>query len=82
VRREVLTVLFGPSGTGKTSLLNAGLFPRLRESSFLPIAIRLDHLGDLPDYSGQVRTLIAEALHADATHPIEVETLAPQQAEQ
>jgi len=30
VRREVLTTVFAPSGTGKTSLLCAGLFPKLR----------------------------------------------------
>jgi len=82
VRREVLTVLFGPSGTGKTSLLNAGLFPRLRESGFLPIAIRLDHSGGRPDYIGQIRAFIAAALHADAARPFEEEALAPPQAEQ
>lgn len=82
VRREVLTVLFGPSGTGKTSLLNAGLFPKLRESSFLPVAIRLDHSSDHPDYMGQVRALIAKALHGDIEHPMEEEPLAPKQAEQ
>ncbi len=81
VRREVLTVLFGPSGTGKTSLLNAGLFPRLRESAYLPIPIRLDHLSDRPDYVAQIRALIDEALHADATRPIEEESLAPQAAQ-
>jgi len=82
VRREVLTVLFGPSGTGKTSLLNAGLFPRLRECSFLPIAIRLDHSSDSPDYAGQVRTFIAGALRAATTHPIEEEPLVPRQEDQ
>lgn len=82
VRREVLTVLFGPSGTGKTSLLNAGLFPRLRESSFLPIAIRLDHSSDRPDYIGQIRARIVEVLHADATRPIEEQALARQQEDQ
>ena len=81
VRREVLTVLFGPSGTGKTSLLNAGLFPRLRESAYLPIPIRLDHLSDRPDYVAQIRARIDEALHADATRPIEEESLAPQAAQ-
>jgi len=79
VRREVLTVVFGPSGTGKTSLLNAGLFPRLRESDFLPISIRLDHSEDSPDYVQQVRKLIAMALHAESEYPIEEEELAPQQ---
>jgi hypothetical protein len=80
VRREVITVLFGPSGTGKTSLLNAGLFPRLRESGFLPVAIRLDHSGDRPDYIGQVRARISSALHSDVARPIEEQALAPPQA--
>ncbi|MGJ7511563.1 nSTAND1 domain-containing NTPase [Variovorax sp. GT1P44] len=43
VRREALTVLFGRSGLGKTSLLGAGLFPRLREDLYLPVQIRLAH---------------------------------------
>ena len=79
VRREVLTVLFGPSGTGKTSLLNAGLFPLLRESSHLPIPIRLDHSGSHPDYVRQVRVIIAKALQGNGTRPIEEEALAAPQ---
>ncbi len=37
-----LLVLFGKSGLGKTSLLNTGLFPRLREMDFLPVPVRLN----------------------------------------
>ncbi|HTR13335.1 MAG TPA: hypothetical protein VMI72_08815, partial [Roseiarcus sp.] len=37
-----LTVLFGASGLGKTSLLLAGLSPRLRQQNKLPIYVRLD----------------------------------------
>jgi tetratricopeptide (TPR) repeat protein len=36
-----LVVVFGKSGLGKTSLLNAGVFPRLRGESFLPAVIRI-----------------------------------------
>src|ERR1700686_2420456 len=43
VRREPLTVVFGRSGLGKTSLLKAGLFPLLRSEDCLPVYLRLDH---------------------------------------
>src|SRR5687768_4161829 len=36
-----LTLLFGLSGIGKSSLLRAGLFPRLRASHYFPVYIRL-----------------------------------------
>src|SRR5437660_4227785 len=55
IRREVLTVLFGLSGTGKTSLLRAGFFPKLREENFLPVYIRLDYSIGAPALSQQVR---------------------------
>src|SRR5262252_378177 len=42
VRLAPLTVLYGKSGLGKSSLLQAGLFPRLRQAHDLPIYIRLD----------------------------------------
>jgi hypothetical protein len=38
-----LVILFGKSGLGKTSLLQAGLFPRLRQPKpFLPVMVRLN----------------------------------------
>ncbi|HYK04632.1 MAG TPA: hypothetical protein VE974_22965 [Thermoanaerobaculia bacterium] len=50
-----LTVLFGKSGLGKTSLLKAGLFPRLREKNFLPVHVRLDIRPDAPELGEQLR---------------------------
>ena len=38
-----LTIVFGQSGLGKTSLLQAGAMPKLRDDGFLPIPIRLIH---------------------------------------
>src|SRR3954452_9282711 len=61
VRRELLTVLFGRSGLGKTSLLKAGLFPLLREEDGLPVYVRLDHADGAPPLREQVyRGLQAE----------------------
>jgi tetratricopeptide (TPR) repeat protein len=62
VRREVLTVFFGRSGLGKTSLLRAGLFPVLREEQFLPIPIRFDFSSETGSLVGQVRKLITAEL--------------------
>lgn len=41
-----LLVQFGKSGLGKTSLLQAGLFPRLRQKPFLPVMVRLNVADD------------------------------------
>ncbi len=41
-----LLIQFGKSGLGKTSLLQAWLFPRLREKAFLPVMIRLNQAGE------------------------------------
>ncbi len=38
-----LTVVFGKSGIGKTSLLKAGLMPELRQNFYFPIYIRIDY---------------------------------------
>ena len=62
VRREPLTVLFGRSGLGKTSLLKAGLFPALRREDFLPVYIRLLHAPDAPALREQVWKALAAAL--------------------
>ena len=42
-----LLVLFGKPGLGKTSLLNARLFPLLSERDFLPLPIRFNQVDSL-----------------------------------
>ena len=42
VRLAPLTVLYGKSGLGKTSLLQAGFFPLLRMEHYFPVHLRLD----------------------------------------
>lgn len=59
VRRNTLTVLFGQSGLGKSSLLQAGVFPRLRAASYWPIYVRLDHGPGAPTPTEQIKSLVA-----------------------
>ena len=41
VRRETMVVLYGKSGLGKSSLINAGLIPRFREEgAYHPVSVR------------------------------------------
>jgi formylglycine-generating enzyme required for sulfatase activity len=78
VERERLTVLFGLSGLGKSSILQAGLFPLLRRENVLPIYIRLDFSPDKPDLTGQVKSAIvreAERSKVEAPKPQPKETL-------
>ncbi len=42
VQRNIVTVLFGKSGLGKTSLLRAGIMPKLRKQFHLPIYLRIN----------------------------------------
>jgi hypothetical protein len=78
VRRELLTVLFGKSGLGKTSLLNAGLFPVLRAANFLPIYLRLDYANAEVGPAEQIKDALAANLVAwevDGRTPRTDETL-------
>jgi len=59
VMRERLTVFFGLSGLGKSSLLQAGLFPLLRNANVLPVYVRLDFSSKQPDLVSQVKSAIA-----------------------
>ena len=54
------TVLYGRSGIGKTSILNAGIFPVARAEGLYPVSIRLDHT-DRFDYVAQLATALTEA---------------------
>jgi hypothetical protein len=58
VKANTLTIVFGKSGTGKTSLLNAGVFPRLRKDYFLPFKIRLEFKEDSPDLVRQIKNIL------------------------
>lgn len=44
IKDNIFITLYGKSGIGKTSLLNAGVFPELRDDIYFPISIRLGRL--------------------------------------
>lgn len=57
-----LLLQFGRSGLGKTSLLQAGLFPLLRAKPFLPVMIRLNDPGE------SLTDAVARSIRASAFH--------------
>lgn len=54
VLHKPLTVLFGQSGLGKTSLIQAGLIPHLREARLVPVRLRLRYEADAPALGRQM----------------------------
>ena len=53
------TIVYGRSGTGKSSLLHAGIFPEARLRGCLPISIRFDHSSDTNYREQLIRTITA-----------------------
>ncbi len=62
-----VTVLYAPSGAGKTSLINAGLVPRLKEEGFVPITVRPRPAARPDDPLEAIQDQIAEAIGRDTT---------------
>jgi hypothetical protein len=63
---------------GKSSLLQAGLFPLLRQENVFPVYIRLDYLSRKPNFIAQVKEAIvreAKAAEVEAPASQEPETL-------
>lgn len=57
------TVLYGRSGIGKTSILNAGIFPLVRKKGFFPVSIRLDHSANAQPYAVQISRAVLSGLN-------------------
>lgn len=67
VQRKLLTILFGQSGLGKTSILQAGLVPRLRPEGYCPVYVRLDYDPHSPSPSEQIKRAVFRATQAAGT---------------
>jgi len=64
VQRKLLTILFGQSGLGKTSILRAGVVPRLRPEGYCPVYVRIDYSRESPPPSEQIKQAIFRATQA------------------
>jgi len=70
VQRKPVVVLYGQSGLGKTSLLQAGLIPELKRLDCLPIRLRLDHDEQAIPLADQVKlALSGELQRANVSAP-------------
>lgn len=58
-----ITTIYGISGAGKTSLLNAGLTPALIAENYLPIRVRLNHSSS-KSYSTQIIEAVSHAIES------------------
>lgn len=61
IERETLTILFGRSGSGKSSLLHAGVIPRLRTGLYFPVLLRLNFANPDVDPVAQVKAITLKA---------------------
>lgn len=43
VLNDTDTLLYGKSGIGKSSILNAGVIPAMKRNDFIPVMVRLSH---------------------------------------
>ena len=66
-----VTVLYGRSGLGKTSLLRAGLFPLLRAHDILPIYVRFGLESGAAPLTTQLRDAVRESIQqAELSDPM------------
>lgn len=61
IEDNYFTVFYGKSGTGKSSLIRAGLFPLLKKHNFIPVTGKLDHSSKV-SYEMQIISFVKNAL--------------------
>jgi hypothetical protein len=74
INRDPITLLYGKSGLGKSSLLQAGLFPRLRMGGFLPVYIRLRYEDTAGSLESQVKFALCHAIEESDVAEAELPT--------
>ncbi len=69
---DIDTVLYGKSGIGKSSIINAGIIPVARRNDYVPVYIRLEHSKDL--YVNQIIGALATE-GVDVVNKVAVNTI-------
>jgi hypothetical protein len=77
VREQPITILYGQSGLGKTSLLGAGLIPKLRVEGFRPVLLRLGYEPTDPPLIEQAFATVALFSEAESRSAEQKATLPP-----
>ena len=76
---NIQTVVYSRSGIGKSSLINAGIFPKARRAGMMPVSIRLLHTSDSSHPSDPYIEQVRRAVDAElAAHDGTAEELVPQ----
>ena len=70
-----LTVLYGGSGVGKTSVLRAGVIPELQNAPHA--AVVFFNTWQLPEFEAALKTSIAAAVSQSAASPVSLDSLKP-----
>ena len=69
IKNNAVTVIYGLSGSGKTSIIKAGIFPKVMQDYYMPVYIRLIHDNKV-SYSTQMLSAIE---HAAVSQGIDIE---------
>ena len=69
ILNDIDTLLYGKSGIGKSSLLNAGVLPVVRRHGYLPVMIRLQHKVEV-SYLDQIKSAVATAVEGRVTEVV------------
>lgn len=67
---NIFVTLYGKSGNGKTSLLNAGVFPKLRGMHYVPVSIRLGIEPDNRSFQESIVNAIRSTIKLDCIKEI------------